>query len=221
MKMENLNLLVWRGKELQTTRAAIPTGFADLDRHLPGAGWPLGVIIEVFVDRYGIGELALFIPALVQLTKPRLGEPEKWVTWIAPPLIPYAPALQQRGVGVERLLMIHPTKSAKDCVWAIEQTLRSGLSAGVLAWITAVDGVVLRRLQLAAEEQGCWSLLFRPLDALPEPSPAALRLRLSRQHAGLRVQICKCRGGRTGSVHLTAAKLNAGSPCKVSPEAAG
>ena len=32
-------------------------GFAELDGHLPGGGWPLGAITEVFVDGYGIGEL--------------------------------------------------------------------------------------------------------------------------------------------------------------------
>jgi cell division inhibitor SulA/protein ImuA len=201
MELEELKFHVWRGRELQALRAALSTGFAELDRHLPGGGWPLGIVTEVFVDRYGIGELSLFAPALVQLTRPSAGEPAKWIAWIAPPMIPYAPALQQRGIDVARILLIHPS-AAKECVWAVEQTLRSGSSAGVLAWVPAVDGVVLRRLQLAAEEQQCWVVLFRPIETLHQPSPAGLRLRLQRLPAALRVQIVKCRGGRQGRVDL-------------------
>jgi hypothetical protein len=119
-------------------------------------------------------------------------------------MIPYAPALQQRGIDVNRILLIHPPPAVKDCVWAVEQTLRSGSSAGVVAWVPAVDGVVLRRLQLAAEEQQCWTVLFRPIETLHQPSPAALRLRLHRMPAVLRVQIVKCRGGRPGRVDLSA-----------------
>ena len=43
-------------------------GFAALDRYLPGGGWPLGPLIEVFVERYGVGELSLLMPALAALT---------------------------------------------------------------------------------------------------------------------------------------------------------
>jgi hypothetical protein len=203
MTPEELKFHVWRGKELQAARTGLPTGFADLDRVLPGAGWPVGAVIEIFVDHYGIGELALLVPALARLTRPRPEEPSRWVAWIAPPMIPYAPALQQRGIEVSRILLIHAS-AMQDCVWAVEQVLRSGTSAGVLAWVPAVDGVVLRRLQLAAEEQRCWTVLFRPIEALHQPSPAALRIRLQRISRVLRVQMLKCRGGRPARVDLKA-----------------
>jgi cell division inhibitor SulA/protein ImuA len=106
--------------------------------------------------------------------------------------------LQQHGVDVDRLLMIHPTAGAKSRLWAIEQAVRSGASAGVLAWVTTADDVILRRLQLAAEDQGCWVLLFRPVSTRLQRSPAALRIRLTQT----RVEIIKCRGGRPGVVDL-------------------
>jgi cell division inhibitor SulA/protein ImuA len=130
-------------------------------------------------------------------------KPKKWVAWIAPPFVPYAPALQQYGVNTDRLLMIHPTTGNKNRLWAIEQVVRSGSSAGVLAWVTAADDVVLRRLQLAAEDQGCWTLLFRPLSARLQRSPAALRILLSQHAAATRIQVLKCRGGRPGVVDIT------------------
>lgn len=199
MELDELNLHVWRGRG-HFARPAIPTGCADLDSRLPGGGWPQGAITEVFLDRYGIGEVTLLIPALASLTHSAAPEAKKWIAWIAPPFIPYAPALEQRGVNVERLLMIHPAASGKNGLWATEQSIRSGSSSGVLAWLPQVDAVALRRLQLAAEERNCWTVLFRPLDALQNRSPAALRIKLSREAAALAVEICKCRGGQPGTV---------------------
>jgi hypothetical protein len=211
MEFDELGLVglvghVWRGTSGRSTRAILPSGFPALDSRLPGGGWPRGAIIEIFVSRYGIGELTVLIPALAALTQPVLGEAPKWVAWIAPPFIPYPPALTQRGVRIERLLMIHPSTGRKDRFWAIEQVVRSGSSIGVLAWLAEADDVVLRRLQLATEERECWTVLFRPLEALEARSPAALRIRLSelsKGSEGIRVEILKCRGGRPSTVDLT------------------
>ena len=202
MEWNDWQARVWRGKGAVAARAVIPTGFGELDDHLPGGGWPLGAITEIFADGYGIGELGLLMPALAALTKIDPAKPAKWVAWIAPPFVPYAPALQQRRINVDRLLMIHPTSGNKSRLWAIEQVVRSGSSAGVLAWVATAEDVILRRLQLAAEDQGCWVVLFRPASASQQRSPAALRIRLSQTQAATRVHIFKCRGGRPGVVDV-------------------
>ena len=198
MEWNDWHARVWRGKVATVARAVLPTGFHELDRALPGGGWPLGALTEILIDGYGIGELGLLMPALTALTKDDPARPKKWVAWVAPPFVPYAPALQQRGVNIDRLLMIHPTSGGKSRLWAIEQAIRSGSSAGVLAWVAAADDVILRRLQLAAEEQGCWVLLFRPASTRSQRSPAALRIHLSQA----RVEILKCWGGRPGVVDV-------------------
>jgi len=194
---------IWRGQSVRTIARTLSTGLAALDRYLPGGGWPLGSLIEVFVERYGVGELTLLMPALATLTgggQPRTAVARKWVAWIAPPFVPYAPALQQRGVGVDALLLVHPSK--KECLWTVEQVIRSGSSSGVLAWLAVADHVALRRLQLAAEEQVCWTILFRPLSARRERSPAALRIGLEHEGAATRVRIYKCRGAWPGVVDI-------------------
>ncbi len=155
------------------------------------------------------------MPALAALTKEEPAKPKKWVAWIAPPFVPYAPALQQHGVNIDRLLMIHPTSGGKSRLWAIEQAVRSGSSAGVFAWVTAADDVILRRLQLAAEDQGCWLLLFRPANARLERSPAALRIVVSQVHEATRVEIVKCRGGRPDVVDVSGFALDAAGSAKV------
>jgi hypothetical protein len=143
------------------------------------------------------------MPTLAALTRHDSAKPPKWVAWIGPPFVPYAPALEQHGVSIERLLMIHPGEGQKNRLWAVEQVIRSGSSGGVLAWIATADDVILRRLQLAAEDQHCWTILFRPLAARRQRSPAALRLSLSPQTAAAtRIEIVKCRGGRPGIVDI-------------------
>lgn len=201
MESNDLSTHVWRGKAASVARAVVPTGFRELDLFLPGGGWPVGAITEVFIARYGIGELSLLMPAMVALTSSERAR--KWVAWIAPPFVPYAPALRQRGVDIDRLLMIHPTTDHKDRCWAIEQVVRSGSSAGVVAWIETVEDVALRRLQLAAEFKECWLVLFRPERACLRRSPAALRLKLTHSDAAMRLEVIKCRGGRPGVVDIT------------------
>jgi len=207
LESDELRGRIWRGNGgARSAREALPTGFAALDRYLPGGGWPLGPLIEVFVERYGVGELSLLMPALAALTTGgNSRSSRKWVAWIAPPFVPYAPALQQRGIAVDALLLVHPSR--KECLWTVEQVIRSGSSCGVLAWLAAADHVALRRLQLASEAHGCWTVLFRPMAARHERSPAALRLGLERAGSVTRVRIDKCRGAWPALVDIGAVDI--------------
>jgi hypothetical protein len=112
--------------------------------------------------------------------------------------------LQQRGVDIDAMLLVQPAaRNHQDRLWTVEQVIRSGSSSGVLAWLAAADHVALRRLQLAAEEHGCWTVLFRPLAARHERSPAALRIGVSQSAVTTRVQIDKCRGAVPGVIDIT------------------
>jgi cell division inhibitor SulA/protein ImuA len=173
---------------------ALASGFDELDRRLPRGGWPLGALIEVLGVTAGIGELGLFLPALA-----RLAGDGRYIAWIAPPYIPYAPALAQRGLPLERLLIIH-SRSPAESLWASEQALRCPAIGAVLGWAEHLVDKSLRRLQLAAEAGGSLGILHRPPAAAHQASPAALRLQLQPQRdgAGLDIHILKARGGRAG-----------------------
>ncbi|MDE0005650.1 MAG: translesion DNA synthesis-associated protein ImuA [Rhodospirillaceae bacterium] len=204
---------IWKGRGGHAVCRMLPTGFAALDDYLPGGGWPRDALTEIVPDRYGIGELSLLMPALAFLSV-GTGHPGHWIVWIDPPFIPYAPALERSGIEPDRLLMVHPSalgndapekdrsgdKAVSNVLWAVEQALRSGSCAAVLAWLESANDRALRRLQLAAEENACWAVLFRPGATLRRSSPAALRLRLSAADAETRVEIIKCRGARPGTV---------------------
>lgn len=181
---------IWRGREkaLQTGLDHVSTGFAELDLALPGNGWPLGALTEVLHDQPGIGELRLLMPALA-----RLSRQGRWIALIAPPYIPYAPALAAHGVDLSRVLLVHP-KTTTDKLWAVEQALRAGTCGAVLAWPASADDKTLRRLQLAAEAGQSWGILFRPSAEAAQPSPAALRLEVAARDGKTAVRLLKYRG---------------------------
>jgi len=173
-------------------RPALPSGFAELDAHLPGGGWPSGAIAELMSDAIGIGELGLLMPALSSLA--RAG---RYIAWIAPPYLPYAPALAQRGLPLERVLLIR-TQTLQQSLWATEQALRCPAIGAVLSWPAYIVDKNVRRLQLAAETGGSLGFIYRPPEAADESSPAALRLRLHPAPDGIVIEIKKSRGGRAG-----------------------
>jgi len=192
---------VWRAGENRASRSAHPTGFEVLDRHLPGGGWPATGLIEILTGHCGIGELSLLMPALARLGQ---GGSAGGIVWIAPPFIPYAPALHGQGIDLDRVLVVrdHAAWGNQDVLWAMEQALRFGFCAAVLAWTRSVGQAPLRRLQLAAEEGQCQAVLFRPLNASRRRSPAVLRMRITAIGEGTRIEILKCRGGRPGVVTI-------------------
>lgn len=181
---------LWRGGEIPSVVPGIPTGHEALDQHLPG-GWPQAALTELLVPELGIGAMQLVLPALGALSQ------NHWIVFVAPPHPPYAPALAAAGVNLQHVLWVRAAQQG-DALWALEQALRSGSCAAVLGWPRLRDSRGLRRLQLAAEAGRSWGILFRPDRDARQASPAALRLRLTPQADGVRVEILKRRGGGAG-----------------------
>ena len=193
---------VWKLKDAAAAppRPVWSTGRSALDARLPGGGWPAASLVEVLIDDTGLGEVQLFLPALVQCQR-RAGGEIPWLVWIAPPHEPYAPALAQQGIQLSRLLVVRPA-TAMEALWAAEQALSSGVVAAVLLWLKGTDDRWLRRLKLAAEAGGSLGVLFRPERHRFESSPAGLRLLMTRGEGGVRLELLKGQGGRSGSVDL-------------------
>lgn len=182
---------IWRG-DTQAPIAAEATGLPALDRVLPGGGWPAAALSELLLPEAGIGEIGLVLPWLARLT-----QAGGRAALVAPPHVPYAPALAQAGVVLPRLIWLRPG-SVEGALWSAEQLLRSGVFGTVLLWPGSVREQSLRRLQLAAESGAAIGILFREEAAAREPSPAALRLQLSRRAGALELRVLKCRAGRAG-----------------------
>ena len=185
---------VWRGGEFEhVAHAVVATGHARLDAELPGGGWPMGTLSEVLHDGMGIGEVGFLAGALA-----RAAEDERMVAWINPPYLPYAPALAQAGLPLERCLVIRPA-DREDALWAAEQSLKAGACGAVLAWMEPTraqpeDYAWMRRLQLAAHAGNAMAVLYRSTAAERLSTPAHLRVVLGRDKGELMIRIPKRRG---------------------------
>lgn len=182
---------------LDRRRQHVPSGLTALDAALPGGGWPSASIVELLPACHGIGELRLLLPALTHITRS-----ERHVALIAPPYIPFAPALLQHGLKLTQLWVI-ATTSATDALWSAEQLLRCKSFGMVVAWPTQVHDRAVRRLQLAAEAGDSTGFIYRPPSAARDASPAAIRLQLQAHEGTLRIKVLKCRGGRSGALITT------------------
>lgn len=209
---------LWRGSEQQPAdQQTIATGFAELDKALPGGGWRSGTLTELLAEHHGTGEFSLLLPVLKSMTQQRL-----WTALVHPPYLPYAPALTNAGIQLDRVLVVDADND-KDTLWSAEQLLRAGLFGTVICWLHKTTPRQQRRLQLAAEAGRSWAVAYRPASAAKVNSPAALRMTLSVQQVQpghkansnsnsnsnnvkpghyLILDILKSRGGKTSQVTI-------------------
>ena len=185
---------VWRGDQMGAARSATTaSGFQALDRELPNGGWPASVLIELLLEQPGVGELRLLAPTLSRITKAG-----KTVILLAPPHLPFAAALAELDLDLEKVILIEADKPT-DRIWAVEQALKSASFGARLCWLPQARADHLRRLQLAAAGGEGLSFVFRPLAEQNQSSPAPLRIVCQPAPAGrLSVEIIK----RRGPVHL-------------------
>jgi len=205
---------LWRGShsrhDSHNNQKSIDTGYESLNQQLHSNGWPLGTTTEFGISTHGIGELRLLLPALVLPTlkgskhspqieyspPPRLRQ----LVLIAPPYLPFAPALLKHGVKLNDLTVIQ-TNTLKDSLWAVEQSLAANCCNAVICWTgkQKINTHDLRRLQLAAEKTQSWSVLFRHSDCLKEASASGLRIQLnSNIYSKLELNILKQPNGWGG-----------------------
>jgi hypothetical protein len=166
----------------------VPTGWTALDAGFPGGGWPAGGLAEALCRTEGIGELQIVLPALAALSAAG-----RRIAWLAPPHLPYAPALRAAGVRLDCLTVVR-APGRRDALWAAEQALRSGAFHALLLWLPRADYAELRRLAVAAQAGPGFALAFRPPETAGEASPAVLRLALEAEDRQLLVRILKRRG---------------------------
>ena len=182
------NPAIWRGSEQSRTGASgIASGFAALDEKL--GGWPRCAITELIPQREGIGELSLLLPALAALS-----QDERWIAFINPPYLPYAPALAAANVDLAKIIVVRAAGSM-ETLWAMEQSLRAGACSAVLGWPGFVTEAAIRRLQLAADAGCTPGFYFTACGAPPRTSPVPYRLRIDAHARGTQIEILKRRGG--------------------------
>ena len=198
---------VWRASELSgESLPTLDTGYANLNRELPGGGWPQGAMVEVLQPQAGQHEWGLLAPVLaaLQASSEKSRSAPAWLVLTGAPYLPFGPALRARQISMQRLLCIHPDPEpgqAPALLWATREALLCADVAAVLAWLPEARSAHLRRLQIAAHTHNKLLFVFRPLRARHESSPAPLRLLLEGHAdasggggAGVQVHVLKRRG---------------------------
>ena len=181
---------IWRiGQVASRTRRVIKTGFAKLDEALPDQGWEQGALTELLCNDQGIGELSVLIPALREISQSGRG-----IVLVAPPYIPLPLAWEANGINLQHVIIVRA--EAADQLWVMEQAARSGTCGMVVGWNMqgrSINYQALRRLQLAAESGGTTLVLYRPLQAGAQASPAPTRLTVTGHGGETRVHLVKRR----------------------------
>jgi len=189
---------IWRGRGgAQQASRVEPSGWRVLDECM-GGGWPHGALVELLSADYQ--GLPLLLPLLA-----RLSAKNRWLAWVAPPHVPFAPGLSASGIDLQKMLLIREVDEAQR-LWAAEQAMKSASCSAVLLWPQRLQTVQVRRLQLAAEQGDCLGVLFRSVRDAAISSPAALRMKVSPSPLGLDIEIVKRRagwGGQSCSVRLS------------------
>ncbi len=185
--------------------AIFSTGLEALDPLLPRQGLEWGTLVEWLSDGAGAGAatLALAITSGILRQRDSLvvidGQREF-----------YPPAAAGLGIPLERTVLVRP-QSARDALWAWEQSLLSGAVAVVLGWIAELNERAFRKLQLAAETGGSLGFLLRPATCRAESSWAEARLLV---HAlptdGLEIRPTVPSSGRRWRVELLYGRGGAG-----------
>jgi protein ImuA len=156
----------------------LPLGAVPIDAAL-GGGLAFGSLHELApAAPLHLGAAAGFALALAACAGER-----KHSLWIQPDFAGqeagslYGPGLTALGLPMERLLLLRVAR-AVDVLWAMEEALKSGVLATVIAELTndgaAADLTATRRLALAARDGGGLGFLLRHRIS-PEPSAAATR----------------------------------------------
>jgi len=224
--------------------AAVPFGIAELDDALPQGGLACAALHEVGgagLDREHGAIAARFAAGILA----RLAGPVLWVVdrsgVLAPP---FAPGLASAGLHPDRVMYAETRRDATLLV--MEEGLRHRGLAGVVGELTApLSLTASRRLQLAAEATSVMAILLHRQHRAGGPdtagaTAAATRWRVAALPSGpalphaphvpglapalWRLELTRCRGGRTGSWIMEACdasgRLGLAAPLAYRPAAA-
>ena len=133
---------------LREARSERPASLASripaLDELTEG-GFPVNALTELFIPHAGIGEVRMLLPALASL---------KHVTWVLPcdsEAAPYAPALADAGLDLDRQLFSIPS-TPEEAFWCAEQAAASGETSAVVVWLNPLvhgkDGAALSLIHI-------------------------------------------------------------------------
>lgn len=181
---------------------ACRTGLQRLDAQLPQGGWPVGAVTELCPTHADIGAFSVLVPTLARLT-----QQGRHVVLMGSDQLPELETLSDQGVRLRHVTILRAADT--DRQWAMEQKLRSGEAAALVAWMPQLSERQVRRLQDAATAGQAMVMLFRNAGTRSLCRASTLRLVLRPGTDGL-LDIEIVRAGGASGGHAVASGLRQG-----------
>ena len=185
-------------------------GLGAIESSFSGNSFPVGVVHELISgDRRGAASTNGFIAALLG----RLMRKNDYCLWISNQRTLFPPGLKSFGVEPDRFIFID-IKREKEVLWAVEQGLKCGGLAAVVAELKEISFAQSQRLQLAVEKSRVTGFLHRYQPMSEHALACATRWKIkplpSEQEGGLpglgfpkwQVELTKARNGKPGRWQL-------------------
>lgn len=149
-----LNNVSSHSRAAATRASGYRTGLPRLDAQLPQGGWPIGAVTELCPTHDEIGEFSVLVPTLARLT-----QQGRRVVLMGSEQLPDLESLGDQGVRLRQVMVLGAAEA--DRLWAMEQKLRSGEVAMLVAWMPQLNDRQVRRLEEAAASGQAMVILFR------------------------------------------------------------
>ncbi len=121
---------IWRGDASgSSAHPVVSSGFDELDKALPGGGWPVHNLTELLLPTEGLGEIRLLGRSLGQLT----GDGRN-ILLVGPPYIPYMHAWENLHIDSRRIVIARVYKP-DERLWVLEQGIKSAAFGAVIGWL--------------------------------------------------------------------------------------
>ena len=146
--------------ERPVRHGVLPFEVGAIDRALPGGGLTRGAVHEI-LGAGGDEEDCVAAAGFAAGILARIGAGP--VLWCLSRQDLYGPGLLAHGLDPARLVLVRTSRD-EEILWAVEEGLRNGLTAGLVAVVGEIGHLPMvagRRLQLAAERSGVTALILR------------------------------------------------------------
>lgn len=151
------NILHWQGIKVPLAGTTRFAGLEPVEAAFPNAVFPTGAIHEFITEEpEHAAACGGFLAGLLQVLMQNGGV----CLWISISRSLFPPALKTFGVNPDRIIFID-LKRQKDLLWAMEEALKCGSLAAVVAEIGEISFSESRRLQLVVEKSRVTGFILR------------------------------------------------------------
>lgn len=150
-------ILSLQGFKPDNNNPSLDRQLAELKDAFPNGSFPLGAVHE-FLTEQNEDESSTcgFIAALLSSIMGNTGVS----LWISSSRTLFPPALKHYGINPDRIIFID-VKKEKDVLWAMDEALKCGALASVVAEMRDINFMESRRLQLAVEQSRVTGFILR------------------------------------------------------------